>query len=168
MFLVNIEACLHRVRAANGGILPLYLDTWESVTAFAGECRIALPELEEVARGLTVPMQAYPTVEWVCEQYTKFLLYVAESELKDALKDPEPVVEVVPLKFAALMEQSTSNLAETGATCSEPAPAIFSPTGTFPGSPNVLSMGKKQSPKVLYQSTPTLVPRHLCERLKEK
>lgn len=166
MFLFNMEECLARVRAASGGKLPLFLDTWEEILAFAGEARIALPELEEVARGLVVSSVAYPTIQWVADQYAKFLLYVAENPAtRDLLKDPDPVTEVVPLQFPQIMEQSVSNLEDAGIPCSEPPPAIFSPTGMSPGSPNTLSTGTRRFPKVLLKSTPTLVPKHLCERL---
>jgi hypothetical protein len=168
LFNCSVEDCLARVRAANGGKLPLYLDTWEHIQAFAGAAAIPLPEMEEVARSLVTSTAGYPNVAWVAEQYAKFLVYIAQGENSGLLKDPEPVEDVIPLKFSTIMEKSTSNVADTGEPCSEPSPVTCFPTGTYPGSPSVLSTGKKLFPKVLQRSTPTLVPRHLCERLKAK
>lgn len=169
MCTLDVAKCFARLRAANQGVLPLYLDDWDTFVAFAGEARIALPESEEVARSIVASTVLYPTLGWISGQYAKLLVHVAESDQKHLLKDPEPDAPVVvPLQFQQLLEGSTSNLEDAGTPCSEPSPAIFSPTGMSPGSPNALSMGRKQSPKVLRQSTPTLVPRHLCERLKAK
>lgn len=155
MCMVNVERCFERLREANGGELPYCLTRWEQVQIFAGECAINLPEHQGVAESMYAT-DAYPTVQWVRDEYEKMLKWMAESkDYAPLLKDPPktaPVFTIPPQSpppqggtFDKIVEGSVSNTQVK--PCSEPDPKTSSHTLTSTVLPNSSLTEKSKPPQ---------------------
>jgi hypothetical protein len=76
-----VEDLIGSLKALNDGQVPTTLGTWGNIQAFAGKCKIGIPEMEAVARSISYSAR-FPSIKWLEIEYQKFLARTLKSSPK--------------------------------------------------------------------------------------
>jgi len=165
MFVMQVEKLLARLREYEGGYLPQFLQRREQYEAFCGEAGIAMCENWNVQSQITIS-EAYPSLAWLADQYTKFLEHIKRT-VPDMLIDSPPIKvsktleedKVLEINFSTIIDCSKSNVVDrTSEICSDHSQATSLRGSMCTDSVNSSQTAQQQRFRPHLRSTPTRLP----------